>query len=452
MRTMKVLAVAAVLLLAGCSSGKDDVSGNSQDDSSADKPTASDVQINGDASDPVNDIVVSAISDLQDWWDTEYPALYGSPYEPVTGGFYAVTPSSGDLPPCATSAQDISGNAFYCPNKDVVAWDVEGLLPSLRERFGDFVIPVVLAHEWGHAVQARAQFEGITVTREIQADCFAGAWAAHAVEDKVFDVSEADLDDALAGILELRDVPGTSADDPSAHGSGFDRVSSFQTGYDNGVEACKDYSDGSPAVIELPFTDSLDAERGGDAPYDQIINGVPYDLEDYWSKVFPELTGKPWTPLRGIEAFDPDRAPKCGDESTADYVLFYCVPDDYIGFDNVDAMPGFYRQGGDFAVATLLATQYGLAALSRAGDTSEEQIASLRADCFAGSWTASVVLRNRAESSTYTISPGDLDEAIKALLIFRAAGDADRQGAGFTRVEAYRDGVINGVDACVREQ
>lgn len=41
-------------------------------------------------------------------------------------------------------------------------------------------------------------------------------------------------------------------------------------------------------------------------------------------------------------------------------------------------MPEIYRQGGDFAVATLLATQYALAAMSQTGDQSDERTQSLR--------------------------------------------------------------------------
>jgi predicted metalloprotease len=165
-----------------------------------------------------------------------------------------VIPSSGDLPPCAADASDIAGNAFYCSTKDDVAWDSEQLLPELRSKFGDFVIPIVLAHEWGHAVQARSNFTARTVTKELQADCFAGGWAKHAQAKGVFKANSAELDTALAGILELRDSPGTSKIDPSAHGSGFDRVGAFQDGYDNGPEACKAYRDDNPVVVELRST------------------------------------------------------------------------------------------------------------------------------------------------------------------------------------------------------
>jgi hypothetical protein len=59
-------------------------------------------------------------------------------------------------------------------------------------------------------VQARSNFTARTVTKELQADCFAGAWSKHPKDDKVFDVSSADLDSAFAGILDVRDTPGTS--------------------------------------------------------------------------------------------------------------------------------------------------------------------------------------------------------------------------------------------------
>ncbi|HEV7420415.1 MAG TPA: neutral zinc metallopeptidase [Mycobacterium sp.] len=440
---------AAVLLMAGCGGPKPEV----PKQSAAKKPDTSNIEIIGDASDPVNKLAIESIADLQDFWGKNFPDLYGKDYEPVKGGFYGVFPSSGDFPPCATGASEISGNAFYCASKDVVAWDAEGLLPDLQSRFGDFVIPVVLAHEWGHAVQARSNFTARTVTKELQADCFAGAWSKHAQDDKVFDVSSSDLDAALAGILELRDTPGTSNIDPSAHGSGFDRVGAFQDGYDNGIQKCKDYRDDDPMVLELPFNDAQDAASGGDAPYDSIVNGVPYDLEDYWTQVYPELTeGKSWPPGPKLEPFAPNGAPNCGDQSAEGYVLFYCVPDDYVGWDNVETMPTVYKKGGDYAVATLLATQYGLAALTRLGDDSDDKTSTLRGDCLAGAYTASVLLYNRPETSTFHISPGDLDEGIKALLVFRGSGDAERQGAGFGRVRAFREGVINGAQPCTEYQ
>jgi hypothetical protein len=206
-------------------------------------------------------------------------------------------------------------------------------------------------------------------------------------------------------------------------------------------------------VLELPFNDDQDAESGGDARYDSIVNGVPYDLEDYWTHVYPEIAdGQAWQPVKGLQPFYPADPPMCGNQSAQEYVLFYCVPDDYVGWDNVDVMPSVSKKGGDYAVATLLATQYGLAALTRLGDDSDEKTSTARGDCRAGAYTASVMLYNRPDTSTYHISPGDLDEGNKALLVFRGSGDADRQGAGFDRVRAFREGVIDGAQPCLDYQ
>ena len=459
MRISAVSAVAAVALLltacGGSDSGSSDPgsSGASPGSVAGGAPDASTVTINGDEGDPVNELVGAAIADLQTYWAEEYPELYGSDFPPVEGGYFAVYPSTGDMPPCATEPDEIAGNAFYCSTEDVMAWDAEGLLPDLQSRFGDFVIPVVMAHEFGHAVQARAEVQGRTVTTELQADCFAGAWSRHVFDDDVFDVNAAQLDSALAGVLDLRDTPGTTKEDPNAHGSGFDRVGAFQDGFSNGPGRCKEYRDDEPMVLALPFNDAQDEASGGTMAYDSVLNTVPYDIEDYWTQVYPLLSdGQPWVPLAGLEPFDPADPPMCGNQSAADYALFYCVPDDYIGWDNKDMMREVFRKGGDYAVATLLATQYGLAVLDRLGDDSDEQTSTVRADCLAGAYTASVLLYNRPETSTFSISPGDLDEGIMALLVFRGEGDAERQGAGDARVRAFREGVMNGPEPCLSLQ
>jgi predicted metalloprotease len=86
------------------------------------------------------------------------------------------------------------------------------------------------------------------------------------------------------------------------------------------------------------------------------------------------------------------------------------------------------------------------------GDQSDDKTKSLRADCLAGAYSASVVMDDREAGSSNRISPGDLDEAIKALLVVRGPGDTDRQGTGFERVRAYRDGIINSARTCLAER
>ena len=95
----------------------------------------------------------------------------------------------------------------------------------------------VLAHEFGHAIQARSpQQERLTVLSELQADCFAGAWAAHVEEQGQLEAG--DLDEATFAVLGARDVPGTPFTDPRAHGTGFERTRAFSSGYGDGPQAC----------------------------------------------------------------------------------------------------------------------------------------------------------------------------------------------------------------------
>jgi predicted metalloprotease len=455
MRKSVLTLFAVVALVVGCSGPKLPAPPQSK----ASKPDTSNIKIDGDPNEPVNKLAIEAIADLQAFWKDKFPELYNEDYKPVEGGLYASTPESTTGPKCAEGYADVANmGAIYCRLDDSVAWDDADFMPQQRSKFGDFAIPIVLAHEWGHAIQKRSGFfdqNKITASGELQADCFAGGWARHAQDDGVFKVSSADLDRALAGMLDIADTPGTTTENTqTAHGSGFDRVSAFQEGYDNGVEKCKGYKDGDPPVLELPFSDAEDEANQGNAPYDSIVNGVPYDLEDYWTQLYPELTeGKAWTPLKPDQPFDPNNPPMCGDQSAKGYALFYCVPEDYVGWDNVQRMPEIYNQGGDYAVATLLATQWGLAAQSRLGDDlTDVKKTTLRGDCLAGSYTASVILHNRSATSSYSISPGDLDEGIKALLLFRGDGDVDRQGAGFDRTRAFREGVINGAQPCLDYQ
>ncbi len=199
-------------------------------------PDTSNIEINGDADDPVNKLAMQGIADFEQYWSEEFPEALRQGLGTGQGRVLRCLPSEGGQPPpCATMPARSRATPSTARRETIVAWDAEGLLPELQKKFGDFVIPVVLAHEYGHAVQARSNFTARTVTRELQADCFAGAWAKHAKDDGVFDVNAADLDKALAGILDIRDTPGTSNMDPNAHGSGFDRVSAFQDGFDNGL-------------------------------------------------------------------------------------------------------------------------------------------------------------------------------------------------------------------------
>jgi hypothetical protein len=176
-----------------------------------------------------------------------------------------------------------------------------------------------------------------------------------------------------------------------------------------------------------PDISNIKISGDASAPVNKIAIHAIADLEQYWGEQYPKLYNSDWEPVSGgyYAVTEDSEAPPCTTEPT--------------------------EVAGN-SVASLLATQWGLAALTRLGDESDEKTSTLRGDCLAGGYTASVILYNRPETSTYQISPGDLDEAITALLVFRGEGDVERQGAGWARVKAFREGVINGAQACLEYQ
>ena len=148
-----------------------------------------------------------------------------------------------------------------------------------------------------------------------------------------------------------------------------------------------------------------------------------------------------------IRAFGSSAPVACGDDDTTGYALFYCGSGRFIAYDDEQVMPEIYAGIGDFAVATMIATQYGLAAQHQLGLDATVVEQNLIADCMAGAWSASVFLEDRA-TGTLQLSPGDLDEAVAVLLSFASTSDEANsdQGAGFARVGSFRKGVLGGID------
>ena len=171
---------------------------------------------------------------LEEYWRATLPSLGGS-YRPLAGYTYYRSDQGGG-PTCGGQPAP-PNNAFYCPAGDFIAWDESGLMIPYYVQGGDFAASFVLAHEFGHAMQARLpRTEQAGVLRELQADCFAGAWSRWVSERGLLDPG--DLDEATLAVFAARDVPGTPWTDPRAHGSGFQRTRAFGDGFEADVQEC----------------------------------------------------------------------------------------------------------------------------------------------------------------------------------------------------------------------
>ncbi len=393
---------------------------------------------------PIDALAGNAIADIQQFWTEEMPEEFHRPYRPVSA-FYSIDPDGSVAAPCTEDPSDIRGNAFYCPARDIVAWDRKILLPQLQERFGDFLVAMVLAHEWGHAIQKRTTLPSDhTIVVETQADCYAGAFTAWALKGNAphFQITRPDLDRALSGFLLFSDPLGSKASDRQAHGSGFDRVSAFQDGYEQGVPFCAKFND-DRTFTQTGFLSPGRAEQQGNLPLAQTLDQGPKDVDAYWKASYQKLYGQPWKPLAGVKPFTDADRPQCDGQPVLD--AQYCAADDTIYYDT-DALSKVYKQvNGDFGPISLVGIAYGQAVRERRGESASTDSEStlLSAICSTGGYARDAF--GQRDPDRLSLSPGDLDEAIRALL--DAAGSSEftnvHTTTGFDRVQAFRDGFNN---------
>jgi predicted metalloprotease len=420
--------------------------------------------------------VAVAFTDIERWWSEQYPAVYGEPFEPLTGGIYAGYPErQTELPGCGearTDYQDLQQFvAFYCALSDFMMYDDgdNSLLAPLTSEFGPSVMGVVLAHEYGHAIQKRIgaldQFTA-TIYTEQQADCFAGAWVGQAYrgESPLLRLSDADVRAGLVAMLSVRDPVGTNQFVEGGHGSAFDRVGAFQEGFLNGAARCAELLDAPLTLMPNEFQDLTDFEREGNASYDcsddpsencrPAYEFLGEDLNDFWATAlgdFPPLTGTPASDISEVE---------CADGVRIDVDVLLCPSTGQVAYDEGDVVD-LYRDFGDFTLGYL----YGIAWAERAQQVQGSELTgearALRNDCYVGAWVANItpdaegnIPRQRDTDGDGVLdgvrsSPGDLDEAIRmAIFVGDPAANDNVVGSPFEKIASFRTGVLGGVDAC----
>ena len=126
--------------------------------------------------------------------------------------------------------------AAFCPLEDAIYYSVP-LSSDVSTQVGDFAWITVLAHEWGHHVQLLMGIEAaMSMERELQADCFAGAYAQRALLNGF--LQEGDVTEAVVMNILGGDPVELSETAQGAHGSSDYRVTAFMQGYFNGADRC----------------------------------------------------------------------------------------------------------------------------------------------------------------------------------------------------------------------
>ncbi|NIK59293.1 neutral zinc metallopeptidase [Kribbella shirazensis] len=174
----------------------------------------------------------TAVTAVDTFWRRHFTEQFGQPYQsPRVAGAYIGTHG----PPCGGEPASVPFNAVYCRPGDFVAWD-DNLMAAGYSQIGDAWVYLIIAHELGHAIQARLSSDRVSVAAELQADCLAGAALQGAADDGLIAAEPGDSEEiarTLAAVAD--DYPWT---DESDHGNAEQRTSAFNTGVEGGVGAC----------------------------------------------------------------------------------------------------------------------------------------------------------------------------------------------------------------------
>lgn len=163
------------------------------------------------------------------WSDT----FTGEYVRPNIVGLYDGANPDPNVPTCAGVVLP-PDNALYCPSGRFVAWDV-GLMTA-GSRIGDAWVYLIIAHEWGHAIQDQISATLNAQQSELQADCFAGAALFGAVADGTLKFEQGDTEEITRTLQAVADdTPWTSSED---HGNPAERITAFALGRNGGVRAC----------------------------------------------------------------------------------------------------------------------------------------------------------------------------------------------------------------------
>lgn len=202
----------------------------------------------------MREFLVRVLGSTEQTWG-EIFAKGNARYEPTTMVAY----SGGTRTGCGFG--QAAAGPFYCPTDAKVYIDPD-FFNELSRRFGapgDAAAAYVIAHEVGHHVQdllgtlnqahnlqARAsQTEGnaIQVRVELQADCYAGVWAANARDEQGSILEPGDAEEALRAAEAVGDdtlqkqSQGYVVPDSFTHGTSAQRMAAFQRGLKGGTLA-----------------------------------------------------------------------------------------------------------------------------------------------------------------------------------------------------------------------
>jgi uncharacterized protein len=218
----------------------------------------SDCRTGQDANEREDCRIVAVVNSVQKFWNGVFERS-NRQYQYVNTVFFTDQINTG----CGVASSQVG--PFYCPADKHVYIDL-GFFDELG-KFGaqdtPFVESYVIAHEYGHHVQDQLGVldkirgdtqgpESLSVRSELQADCYAGVWAAHAVDTGLVEqLTQADINSGLDAAAAIGDdriqqqTQGQVNPETWTHGSSEQRRRWFSQGYEKGRPAVCDTFSGS---------------------------------------------------------------------------------------------------------------------------------------------------------------------------------------------------------------
>lgn len=176
---------------------------------------------------------------LNEFWRRELARLYQINFDPPDFfGYYRSVEGSE----CA-GARLGANNAFYCaPDwEESVVFDIDWFQQYLEAHPGGATTFLILAHEWGHAVQDTWTDSGgtdywVTPNKELNADCLAGVFLSRSIEEGTIIEEAGDAEAIFDWLYEAGSSPWTA---PGDHGTREQREAAFRAGIARGTDYCR---------------------------------------------------------------------------------------------------------------------------------------------------------------------------------------------------------------------
>ncbi len=213
-----------------------------------------------DPNDPTRKFLSHVLGSTEAVWTTILPEQAGVRYTPPKLVIYDGATRSA----CGGARAEMG--PFYCPIDKKVYLDTS-FFRDMKTKYGgggDFAYAYVVAHEIGHHVQdelgildkvdaakervSQTQANALSVRVELQADCFAGVWAANA-NQKWKILEPGDVEKALATAQAIGDdrlqtaARGYAVPDSFTHGSSAQRAKWLTAGLKSGqISSCNTFA------------------------------------------------------------------------------------------------------------------------------------------------------------------------------------------------------------------